>query len=92
MITEEVHISYNPATSCSTVDDRWTSPGGVQRGRLGIHREPYGWAGVECTAMLYAAAGRLVHLDVVAAAGAQADVVNQVDDVDQAGRGASDGA
>jgi hypothetical protein len=69
VITEEVHISFDPATNCSTVDDRWTSPGGVQRGRLGVNREPYGRAGVESTAMLYAAAGRLVRLEVVPAVG-----------------------
>ena len=85
-----MRISYDPATSCSTVDDRWTSSDGLQRGRLGVHREPYGQAGVESTAMLYTAAGQLVHLEVITAAGDGA--VDLLDDVDQAGRRAPDGA
>ena len=85
-----MRISYDPATSCSTVDDRWTSSDGVQRGRVGVHREPYGQAGVESTAMLYAAAGRLVHLEVSTAAGD--GTVDLLEDVDQAGRRAPDGA
>ena len=92
VIREEVRISYDPAISCSTstVDDRWTSSDGLQRGRLGVHREPYGQAGVESTAMLYTAAGQLVHLEVITAAGDGA--VDLLDDVDQAGRRAPDGA
>lgn len=85
-----MRISYDPATSCSTVDDRWTSSDGVQRGRLGVHREPYGQAGVESTAMLYAAAGRLVHLEVITAVGDE--TVDLLGDVDQGGRRGPDGA
>lgn len=89
-----MRISYDPATSCSTVDDRWTSSCGVQRGQIEVHREPYGQARVEFTAMLYAFAGRLVRLEFVPPAddGVRVELADQANVDDRAGQGSSDGA
>ena len=71
VITEEVHVSYDPATNSSTVDDRRTARGGARRGRVGVHREPYGQDGAKTTARLYSATVRAVRFDV---AGYQVDL------------------
>ena len=59
-----MQVSYDPGTNSSTVDDRWRARGGELRGGVSRHREPFGQAGAEATARLYAAAGHPVRFDV----------------------------
>jgi len=77
-----VQVSYDPGTNSSTVDDRWRERGGALLGRVSVHREPFGQAGAEATARLYAAVGHPVRFDVAG------DLV----DLDKTGRWPCDGA
>ena len=59
-----MQVSYDPGTKSSTVDDRWRGRGGELLGRVSVHWEPFGQAGAEATARLYAAVGHPVRFDV----------------------------
>ena len=59
-----MQVSYDPGTSCSTVDDRWRTPDGYLLGGVTVHQEPFGQAGAEATARLLAAVGYPVRFDV----------------------------